>query len=127
MKPILTTLTAATALVGAGLSAPAPASANPIVIAPLAAAAIVGGAAVGGAALGAAATHPGPAVGGPVPVPAAPAAYYGYSGQVGTSYGGEPVPAYGATAPGHGVYGTAPCYFTNARIGGFWHRVQVCD
>jgi hypothetical protein len=101
MRPILTTLTAAAALVGVGTAAPTPASANPLVIAPLAAAAILGGTAIGGVAVGAAVTHP--AV---VPVPAAPAAYPSYAAA-------EPV------VPG--------CYYTHARVRGAWHRVQVCD
>ncbi len=107
MRPILTTLTAAAAMVGVGMTAPAPASANPVVIAPLAAAAILGGTALGGVAVGAAATHAAPAAV-PVPVPAAPTAYYGDEG-----------PAYDAPA--------ASCYFTRARIHGVLHRVQVCD
>jgi hypothetical protein len=134
MRPILTALTAATALVGVGVSGPTPASANPIVIAPLAAAAIVGGAAVGGVALGAAASHAAPVAPGVVPVPASPTAYYGYEGPVGNSYGGAAVPAYGSGAPYHGAapaydgYASGgPCYITRARVGRVLRRVQVCD
>ena len=105
MRPILTTLTAAAAMVGVGATAPAPAWANPVVIAPLAAAAILGGTALTGVVVGSAATRAAPAQA--VPVPAAPAAYYGYGdGYASPSAGG--------------------CYFTNARVRGVWHRVQVC-
>jgi hypothetical protein len=106
MKPILTTLTAAAAMVGVGMTAPTPASANPVIIAPLAAAAILGGTALTGVAVGSAAAHSAPATAVPVPVPASPTAYYGYDG---------------VAAPSGG------CYITRARIHGLWHRVQVCD
>jgi hypothetical protein len=109
MRPILTTLTAAAAMVGVTTTAPTPASANPVVIAPLAAAAILGGTGLAGVAVGSAATRAAPAAV-PVPVPAAPAAYYGNDGY-----------DYGAADPADG------CYLTRARIRGVWHRVQVCD
>jgi hypothetical protein len=107
MRPILTTLTAAAAMVGVTATAPTPASANPVVIAPLAAAAILGGTGLAGVAVGSAAAHSAPAAV-PVPVPAAPTAYDEYGG-------------YGVAAPTEG------CYLTRARIRGVWHRVQVCD
>ena len=104
MKPILTTLTAAAAMVGVGMTAPTPASANPVIIAPLAAAAILGGTALTGVAVGSAAAHSAPAAAVPVPVPASPTGYYGYTDG-----------------------GASGCYLTRARIHGLWHRVQVCD
>jgi hypothetical protein len=104
MKPILTTLTAAAAMLGVGMTAPTPASANPLIIAPVAAAAILGGTALGGVAIGSAAAHSAPAA--VVPVPAAPSAYYAYGD------GGSVAPA---------------CYYTRARVHGMWRRVQVCD
>ena len=107
MNKVITGLTAAVVLGGAALTMPTSASANPLIIAPVAAAAILGGTAVTGAAVGAAATHP-----------------YTYPSEAYPS--GYAVPAAGpvvAAAPA----AVAGCYFTNARIHGVWHRVQVCD
>ena len=100
MNRAITALTAAVALGSVALAAPTSASADPLIIAPVAAAAILGGTAAAGVAVGAAATHPsGYAY-------AAPAA--------GPVVAAVPEPAAG-------------CYFTNSRIRGVWHRVQVCD
>jgi len=106
MNRILTTLTAATAVVGVGAAVPSTASANPVVIAPLAAAAILGGVGLGGIVLGTAAAN----------ANAHPAYTAAYPAPVEPSYVATPSVTVG---PG--------CYFTRARVAGAWHRVQVCD
>ena len=108
MNRILTGVTAAAALGGVALAMPTSASANPLIIAPVAAAAILGGTAVTGVAVGAAATHP-------------------YAYPPNTYPSGYVAPAQGpvvAVGPGTAAPG---CYYTNSRIRGVWHRVQVCD
>jgi hypothetical protein len=116
MKKLSTLLTAATAMAGVAVAVPTQASAHPLLLAPgviilhhaVAAwvAPTIAAAAVGGVAVGALATRPG----GPFyPVGAAPAALPA----------GAPEALPPEAAPG--------CYFTNARIHGVWHRVQVCD
>lgn len=130
MRQIVLTLTAVAALVGAGISAPAPASAQAVDTGPFGVVAAVITAPF------AAATFLGETV---MDVPVS-GVYPGYRGDqpVGTSYGGNPLPSFGAAAPNHGVLpndgmvrayeATATaCYFTKRRIRGAWHRVQLCD
>jgi hypothetical protein len=133
MTRILATLTAATALIGIGVGAPA--SAQTIVTGPLdAVGTVVAAPFVAAADLGDA------IVGLPAPVAYRTTAGYGYYRDgygywgvpVGTNYGGEPVPAYEAAAPAHGaitppVYGLAnTCHYAHERIGGMWRRVRIC-
>ena len=58
MNRIMTTVAAATATIGVACALPAPASANPVILAPAIAALWLGGAVVGGVAVGAIISHP---------------------------------------------------------------------
>jgi hypothetical protein len=104
MRKIVTTVGAAALAIGLGAAAPTPAAANPVLIAPLWLAAIVVGSVATGAVVGSTAAHAND-----------------------VNMAGGPPPG-----PQPGVYVTDPpggpgCYFTEARVHGAMHRVQVCD
>ena len=117
MNRIMTTVAAATAMIGVACALPAPASANPIVIAPAIAALWLGGAVVGGVAVGAIVSRPrgGVLVTSDVPPPAP-----GPNAGPGPDAGPGPV---AAAAPDQ----RSGCYPSRAKIHGVWHDIEICD
>jgi hypothetical protein len=111
MNRILTTLAAATAVVGVASVIPTQASAQ-WQVAPVVGALIIGGAAVGGVAVGAAVANEHP------------------QGRVMVS-DAQPEPAPGP-APGPIASAAPPdrfpgCYPSRAKLHGVWHDIEVCD